>query len=220
VPPAAGSFRFASQVVGDIFLVIIPFVTFFWRLPFHCPKQPSPTNTNAPPPLVRLRLPPLTRRLLQVCFLASLLTTLVATLTLVLLYRTQYSDSPEIQARIGYMAFVLSHFNGSTSLLVCNLLIVITSLYRFLRTPSRIVEIGKSPPNLPSQGNSGLVEPGSDASNDTSGTRRERTTTEGNVSENSGFTSFPVLGSDAGKSPSTTTGIELTELFGSDFSMA
>jgi len=120
------------------------------------------------------------------------------------------------------MAFVLSHLNGSTSLLVCNLLIVITSLYRFLRTPSRIVEIGKSPviqvPNLPTQGNSGSVEPGSDAaSNDTSDTRRERTTTEGNVSENSGS---PVPGSDAGKLPSTTTGIELTELFESDFSMA
>lgn len=110
------------------------------------------------------------------------------------------------------------------SLLVCNLLIVITSLYRLLRTPPRVVEIGKSPiiPNLSTQENSGSEH----FSNDTPG--RERATAEGNVSETGGGGGREGHGSgsnDTGSypqtaTPSTSTGIELTELYESDLSFA
>ena len=107
------------------------------------------------------------------------------------------------------------------SLLVCNLLIVITSLYRLLRTPPRLVEVGKSPviPNISSQENSESESP----SNDTSG--RERATEEGSISETGGggtsgnndIDSYPKT---ATPSTSTNDGIELTEIYESDFSFA
>ena len=106
------------------------------------------------------------------------------------------------------------------SLLVCNLLIVITSLYRFLRTPPRVVEAGKSPiiPNLGSSGS----EPST--SNDTPGTgESERAAEEeegSNMSETGGRGG---RSNDAGKTAtpsSTTSGIELTELYESEFSFA
>ena len=108
------------------------------------------------------------------------------------------------------------------SLLVCNLLIVITSLYRLLRTPPTLVEVGKSPiiPNLSALENS-RSEP---SSNDTSGTGgSERTTTSrGNASETGGGGSG---NNDTGSypktaTPSTSTVIELTELYESDLSFA
>jgi hypothetical protein len=111
------------------------------------------------------------------------------------------------------------------SLLVCNLLIVITSLYRFLRTPPRIIEIGKSPviSNLPNQENDGLESSGAPSNDDTSDPReRERVTAESNVSMTSsrGGTGSSNTGSRLKTLPSTSTsGIELTELFESDFSM-
>lgn len=109
------------------------------------------------------------------------------------------------------------------SLLVCNLLIVITSLYRFLRTPTRIIEIGKTPviPNLPNQENDGLEPsgaPSNDDNSDTSTRERGRVTAESNVSENSG-SSF-LMNSSGGGTGSSNTGIELTEVLESDFSMA
>ena len=101
------------------------------------------------------------------------------------------------------------------SLLVCNMLIVITSLYRLLRAPPRVVEVGKSPivPNLSNQGN-----PGSEPlSNDTSRAGRSERATESNVSE--------MRSNDAGSypktaTPSTSGGIVLTELYESDLSFA
>jgi hypothetical protein len=113
------------------------------------------------------------------------------------------------------------------SLLVCNLLIVITSLYRFLRTPPRIIEIGKPPVisslNLPSQENDGLEPSGAPSNDDTSDPReRGRVTAESNVSMTSsgGGTGSSNTGSRLKTLPSTSTsGIELTELFESDFSM-
>ena len=103
------------------------------------------------------------------------------------------------------------------SLLVCNLLIVITSLYRILRTPPTLVEIGKSPiiPSLSTLENSESKSP---SSNDTS-TKEGR---EGNVSAETGGGSGN--NNDTGSYPrtataaSTSTRIELTELYESDLS--
>ena len=110
------------------------------------------------------------------------------------------------------------------SLLVCNLLIVITSLYRLLRTAPVVVEVGKSPiiPNISSPENSGSEDP---TSSDTS--ERERATAEGSVSgirrggggnDDTGSGSYPRM--IATSSTSTTDGIELTELYESDLSFA
>jgi hypothetical protein len=100
-------------------------------------------------------------------------------------------------------------------ILVCNLLIVITSLYRLLRTPSGIVEISKPPVNPdPHQGNSPGLESGSGAPTGNDGVsdtgRRESATREGNVSENSGPPT---------KTSSSTSALQLTELYDSDFSI-
>ena len=106
------------------------------------------------------------------------------------------------------------------SLLVCNLLIVITSLYRLLRTPPTLVEIGKSPiiPSLSTQENS-------ESESSSNGTRRSEraTASEGNVSENGGrggggnndIGSYPKTATS-----STSTRIELTEIYESDLSFA
>lgn len=120
------------------------------------------------------------------------------------------------------------------SLLVCNLLIVITSIYRLLRTPPRLVEVGKSPiiPNISSQENSDSEPP---SNNDTS--RSERATAEEeegrNVSDETGGGGRRRGGggtsgnnsNDTGSypktaTPSSTEGIELTEIYESDFSFA
>ena len=104
------------------------------------------------------------------------------------------------------------------SLLVCNLLIVITSLYRLFRTPPRIVEVGKSP-IIPNLEDSGSELPSNNCS-DTGGS--EGATADVNVSETEGrrgdgrstdIGSYPIAAT-----PSTT--IELTELFESDLSFA
>lgn len=110
------------------------------------------------------------------------------------------------------------------SLLSCNLLIVITSLYRLLRTPSGTIEIGKSPviPNLPTnQGASGLEHSGATINDPSETGRSERAMAEGNMLSSSSGTG------DAGSHPrtsppstATTSSIELTELFASDFSIA
>ena len=110
------------------------------------------------------------------------------------------------------------------SLLVCNMLIVITSLYRLLRTPPILVEVGKSPiiPNISSSQENSESEP---PSNDTS--RRERATAEGSVSEtDSGGGREGNNDTQASSYPKTATsststdGIELTEIYESDFSFA
>ena len=113
------------------------------------------------------------------------------------------------------------------SLLVCNLLIVVTSLYRLLRTPPPVVEIGKSPiiPNLSTRKASGS-EPPNIGTSGTGG--RERATTReddesetgrgghGSGSNDIGIDSYPKTAT-----PSTSsTGIELTELYESDLSFA
>ena len=111
---------------------------------------------------------------------------------------------------------------GSVSLLVCNLLIVITSLYRLLRTPPAVVEVGKSPiiPTLSNQGSSGSDPP----VNDTSGTGgSERATAEVNMSETGGGSgrNDTASGSYPKTATPSTSGIELTELYESDdFSFA
>lgn len=114
-----------AEVAVDIILVIIPFVTFFFRLPFHCPRlapryrSPAANDlSDSDPPVsvpvrIRLRLPLVTRRLIQVCFLASLLTTSTAIITLTLLLRMERSNSNAILSRIAYTGFVLSHLNVS-----------------------------------------------------------------------------------------------------------
>ena len=117
-----------AEVIVDIFLVLIPFCAFFWPVPSFsfghspAPNQPSPTASdlpnNNPPPLPdppRLRLPLVTQRLIQICFLASLLTTSTAITFMIVLFQVKDSPSQEIQARIGYMAFVLSHLTVSSS---------------------------------------------------------------------------------------------------------
>ena len=121
-----------AEVVVDIFLVLIPFCAFFLPIPSFsfgpspASNQPSPTasdlpnnnNINLPQPArPRLGLPPVTRRLIQACFLASLLTTSTAIAFVTILFKIQHSSSQEIQARIGYMAFVLSHLTVSSPLL-------------------------------------------------------------------------------------------------------
>ena len=105
--------------------------------------------------------------------------------------------------------------------MVCNLLIVVTSLYRLLRTPPTLVEVGKSP-IIPTLENS---ESGPSSNDSTSGTGgSERTTTsEGKASEigggegsgNNDTGSYPKTAT-----PSTSTVIELTELYESDLSFA
>lgn len=100
-----------AEIAIDIVLVIIPFVTFFFRFPLRLTfKRPSPTNNNDPIG-VRVHLLPVTRRLLQICFLASLLTTAVVILTLTLLFKTH----TETRGKTGYMALVLVHLNASSS---------------------------------------------------------------------------------------------------------
>ena len=104
------------------------------------------------------------------------------------------------------------------SLLVCNLLIVITSIYRVLRTPPQLVEVGKSPiiPSLSTQENS-ESEPRSNNASGTGG--RERATVEGNVSENGGGSRINDTSSYPRTAASlTSTRIELTEIYESDLS--
>ena len=105
------------------------------------------------------------------------------------------------------------------SLLVCNMLIVITSFYRLLRTPPRVVEVGKSPiiPNLSNLGNSGS-EPPSDNASGTGGS--ERPTSESNMSGTGGGSGSNPNTATPSTSSTSTHGIELTELFESDFSFA
>jgi hypothetical protein len=105
---------------------------------------------------------------------------------------------------------------GSVSLLVCNLLIVITSLYRLLRTPPTLVEIGKSPiiPNLSTLENSGSESSSDDTSGAGGSDEGSVSGTGGGGSGNNDDTgSYPKTAS-----PSTSTVIELTELYESDFS--
>ena len=99
--------------------------------------------------------------------------------------------------------------------MVCNLLIVITSIYRVLRTPPQLVEVGKSPiiPNLSTQENSGSELPSG-----TGGSERAMAR-EGNVSQTRGGGGSG--NNDTGSYPrtatsSSSTGIELTEIYESD----
>ena len=90
-----------------------------------------------------------------------------------------------------------------------------------MRTPPRVVEAGKSPviPNLGSSGS----EP-STSSNNTSGTGESERTVE----EEEGINNMSETGGRGGRSndvgktatPSSTSGIELTELYESEFSFA
>lgn len=125
-------FKKPAEIIVDLFLIIIPFCAFFWSIPKISFRpnpvlnQPSPTAYNLPnninpPPLPvrpRLRLPPVIRRLIQICFLASLLTTSTAIAMMVILLKTLFSTSQEIQSRVGYMAFVLSHLTVSQPFII------------------------------------------------------------------------------------------------------
>ncbi|KAF8806884.1 hypothetical protein BYT27DRAFT_7167117 [Phlegmacium glaucopus] len=215
VTPAAGIIRLGLEVIIDICLTLIPFIAFFWPVPtiITPPSGPNPPPNN-PTTRIRLRLPPLTRRLIKVCFTASLLTAATAIIYMILLFKIQRSKSSEMRARTGYMAFVLSHLTGSVSLLACNMLIVITSLYRFLRTrleTPKIVEVGKSPviPDLPSQ----VISESEHAISGTGERRRE--TTAGNTVENS---SSLTSGGGHTSESSASYRVDFTELFESDFS--
>ena len=107
--------------------------------------------------------------------------------------------------------------------MVCNLLIVITSLYRLLRTPPTLVEVGKSP-IIPTLENSESGPSSNDTSESGTGGSERTTTSEGKASETGGggegsgnkdSGSYPKTAT-----PSTSTVIELTELYESDLSFA
>jgi len=210
VASVAGSIRLGFEVIIDIFLVLIPFCTFFWPLPLPNRLVPNFLNNNNPTPPVRLHLPATTLRLIKACFTASLLTTSTAIAMLIMIPKTHNSKSLEMKARAGYVAFLLAHLTVSVSLLTCNLLIVVTSLYRLLRTQPKVVEVGKAPvvPSI-----SDPVNSRSERTIKPTSSSEERVATTGNVSENS--RSGGRITSRTGTP--TSSNVEFTELFDSDF---
>ncbi|KAF8159376.1 hypothetical protein B0H34DRAFT_655506, partial [Crassisporium funariophilum] len=108
-----------GDLTADILLVAIPFVA-FWRL----------------------RLKPVTWYLLNASFAASILTAILNTCAVSVLFYVSRSHSPATRAATGYLASVLQ---TATSLAVCNMLVVVTSLYRFFRTEETVVAVGQAP---------------------------------------------------------------------------
>jgi hypothetical protein len=114
------------------------------------------------------------------------------------------------------------------SLLVCNLLIVITSLYRLLRTPPTLVEVGKSPiiPALSSTRENNSGSSSGDENDGTSGTGGSKGNVSGNGrgrrgSEKGNDDTGTGTGSNYPRTatpPSTGTVIEFTEIYESDLS--
>ncbi|KAF8956958.1 hypothetical protein BDZ97DRAFT_142368 [Flammula alnicola] len=179
--------RVSLDIFADASLIIIPFKA-FWR---------------------QLRLPPITRRLIKACFAASILTAISCVLTTIILFDRHNTQSAEKNAEADFMASIMSHLVASISLLVCNMLVVVTSFYRFFRAEEPIAAIGNLRPpanhnNAPLDMESGVERT---TSNTTDGGTDEPPSSEDKHTENA-------------TQPTTTSGsyhIELTELFESDF---
>ncbi|KAF9565916.1 hypothetical protein CPC08DRAFT_704349 [Agrocybe pediades] len=104
--------RTTVDFCADLVLIIVPLVA-FWRL----------------------KLPLATRRLIQACFCASLLTAATLMLATGMLFsRAKKLDTVSDKEKIAFMANVFCHLAVTVSLLVCNMLIVVTSFYRMFRS--------------------------------------------------------------------------------------
>ncbi|KAF9473412.1 hypothetical protein BDN70DRAFT_843503 [Pholiota conissans] len=112
LPIASVIFRVCMDIFSDIVLIIIPFWA-FWR---------------------RLKLPRTSRRLIKACFAASILTFLSCLSAAAVLLQRYYANSPEKNAETGFLVSVMPHLMASIALLVCNMLVVVTSVYRFFRS--------------------------------------------------------------------------------------
>ncbi|KAF9565917.1 hypothetical protein CPC08DRAFT_781623, partial [Agrocybe pediades] len=110
------------DICADLVLIIVPFVA-FWRL----------------------KLPLATRRLVQACFCASLLTAASMMLMAGILFsraKTKLETTSD-KEKIAFMASVFCHLTVMVSLLVCNMLIVVTSFYRMFRSVAPpLVDVG------------------------------------------------------------------------------
>ncbi|KAH9479302.1 hypothetical protein JR316_0007891 [Psilocybe cubensis] len=123
--------RMIMDCIADGLLIAIPFCA-FWR---------------------QMKLAQTSRRLIKACFCASVLTTLVSFLASGILFSHHYSKSDTERSETSFMASVLAHLVAAISLLVCNMLIIVTSFYRFFRS-TEVVKQNKQPQQQPPPQNS------------------------------------------------------------------
>ncbi|PPR02280.1 hypothetical protein CVT26_011699 [Gymnopilus dilepis] len=121
--------RLVADVLSDFALIILP-ISAFWH---------------------RLKLLATTRRLIQACFCASMLTATCNIVLSALLFWHSNSSAPQERQETVFLAMVTPHLLAAISLLVCNGLVVVTSVYRLFRTepPSRPIGDPKNSPPAP-----------------------------------------------------------------------
>ncbi|KAF8902377.1 hypothetical protein CPB84DRAFT_1775945 [Gymnopilus junonius] len=104
--------RLIADISSDLGLIILP-LSAFWH---------------------RFKLQPMTHRLIQACFCASILTAACNVVLAALLFWHGNSKVTQERAETAPLAMVIPHLLASISLLVCNILVVVTSFYRLFRT--------------------------------------------------------------------------------------
>ncbi|PPQ64368.1 hypothetical protein CVT24_008437 [Panaeolus cyanescens] len=112
--------RICLDIFADIAIIVLPACA-FWHI---------------------TKLPPLSRKLIKACFAASILVTATSIGTAATLFTKKESTSKEQQSQTQFFAVVISHLMITISIIVCNMLVVVTSIYRVFRADEKIKPIG------------------------------------------------------------------------------